>query len=166
MATPAWLPELASLAGPVDVVVRQLYAIFHRDIIRGSLEFRQAQVWWDRRPHEAFGLTYEETFWHVVSREDKSAGVRELDPPRAERLPWCAPTIRNCADPAVRVWDHARPDGRDSTYVWLHELDYVVVMRRRQQRDGGVYFLVTAYRLDGPAERHWFERSYAKRRAT
>ena len=163
MAKPDWLPDVAPLTGPVDQVVRQLYALFHRDVVRGALEFRHVQVWWDRRPREVFGLTYEEAFWHLVSREDEVTGHRELDPPRAERLPWCAPTVRNCKDRAVRTWDYVRPDGRTSTYIWLSDLDYVVVMRRRPHRSGDVYFLVTAYHIDGPGARRWFESSYARR---
>lgn len=163
MDTPAWLPGLASLTGPVDDVVSRLYAVFHRDIVRGNLQLRGAPVWWDRRPREVFGLRYEETFWHLVSREDKDTGGRELDPPRAERLPWCAPTVRNSTDRAVRIWDYVRPDGLTSTYVWLYEMDYVVVLRRRPHKTGDIYFLVTAYHLDGPGRRRWFESNYARR---
>ncbi|MCX6841962.1 MAG: hypothetical protein NTX53_06775 [candidate division WOR-3 bacterium] len=150
-ATPDWLPELASLAGPVDMVVRQLYAIFHRDIVRGSLVFQGAQVWWDRRSREVFGLTYEETFWHLVSREDRSGGARELDPPRAERLPWFAPTIRHIGAEPVLAWDYLEASGKINTYVWLRDWDYVIVVQRRVQRRGEVYFLLTAYHVDGPS---------------
>jgi hypothetical protein len=117
---------------------------------------RSRSVWWDRSPTEVFGFTYEGGFWHLVSRyhyewsPSGRAKRRDFDPPRAERLPWFAPVVRNADTEAVLAWDYLEANGKINTYLWLSNWDYVVVLQRRSQTRGEVYFLVTAYHVDGP----------------
>jgi hypothetical protein len=118
-------------------------------------------IWWDRavRP----GEQYEEGFLHLVTRKDQRTGDRIFDPRRAERLPWCGPTITNCQDPCVKMWDYQEGDRRVNTYIWLEEFDYVVLLRRQSMRKRDVAFLLTAYHIDGPSVRRSFARKYQLR---
>jgi hypothetical protein len=71
------------------------------------------------------------------------------------------------------VWEHLAGDPalltprqraeKTSTYVWLVEHDYVVILHRRELGTGTVFFLRSAYHVDGPWSRKNFERKYADR---
>lgn len=169
MPNPPWLPDMASVSGTVDAVVPLLYEVFHRDVVLGNLRLRTKPVWWDRSPTEVFGLVYEGGFWHLVSRDyyqwTPSGRVRhrDFDPARAERLPWFAPMIRHAEEGPVLTWDYLEAHGRVNTYVWLEDSDYVVVLQRRAQRKGDIYFLATAYHVDGDSTRAKLKKKYEER---
>lgn len=147
---PGWLPEQALTDGDFDQVISALHRIFIADFVGGQPHFGQMPVWWNQTLGDR---NYENGFWHLVTRTDQSSGDRLFDPPRARRLPWCAPTIEHSEDVAVRVWDYTEGSGRCRTYVWLYELDYCVVIEKRTQRRGPVAFLITAYAVDGEQTR-------------
>lgn len=166
---PDWLPEMESADGDISAVVGRLYAVFHRDVVMGRPRLRQTELWWDRRPTNVFGFRFEEGFWHLVSRDYEvwtAAGRewrRDFDPPRAQRLPWFAPTVQHADSTGVLVWDYLEADGKVNTYVWLSDWDYLILLRKRPQRRGDVYFLKTAYHVDGPATKTKLHRKYEKR---
>ncbi len=166
---PDWLPPLANIDGPIEIVVPQLYAIFHHDIVSGGLRLNNWCLIWDQHPREIFGLTYEECFWHLVSRYRymwTSAGLmkqRDFDPLRAERLPWFAPTVKHANSDNVLVWNYLEKGRRLRTYVWLYDWDYVIVLEPKRLRKGMVYFIITAYYVDGPATKKSLEIKYEKR---
>lgn len=116
-------------------------------------------VWWHRQIRNGF----EEAFWHSITRDDAAAGERLFDPRRAERLAWCGPLIRNCHDAAVLRWRYRESRSQIRLYLWLEAYDYVVVLQERDSRRGGIYFLVTAYHLDGEDRRRSLRRKYEKR---
>ena len=165
--TPPWLPPIISVDGEYHAVVRRLYEIFNRDFNLGRPRLGTLQVWWNRRTPP--GDQYEEGFWHLITRKDKKTGERLHDPRRAERLPWCAPTICHHTDPAVKMWDYREANGKARTYVWLEHFDYVIlfdnrkVRERKTGREMKIAFLLTAYHLDGPWMRRSFRRKYEKR---
>ena len=78
-----------------------------------------------------------------------------------------APAILHPSGPAVKVWGYRKGNGRIRTYVWLEDLDYVVVLQKRPVRTRrgpiAIAFLVTAFHLDGEGSRRWFRRSYEAR---
>lgn len=157
---PSWLPEIVSVNGQWEQVLKRLYSIFERDFVRGGCRFQDMPVWWDR--HKSDGDEYEEGFWHLITKMDNHSGERLLDPRRAERLPWCRPTLTNSTDPEVKVWDYRESDGRLATYVWLENWDYVIIVRKRQQNRGPIAFLVTAYHVDYNSTRRNLRRKYEK----
>lgn len=158
---PFWLPQVVNVNGEPNVVFALLYGIFEADFRGGILRFQTMPVWWDRR---VIDPPYEEGFWHLITRKDYGTGQRLLDFRRAERLPWCGPTITNCSDGCVRVWDYAEDDRRIRTYVWLEPCDYVVILERKKMRQvGSVAFLVTAFHVDGKQKREDLERKYRQR---
>ena len=168
-ATPSWLPPMICMDGVWKDVLAILYEVFDRDFKQGKLSFAGRPVWWDRtvRP----GDQYEEGFWHLITREDTVTEDRLPDFRRAKRLPWCVPTIRHHTDAAVLVWDYkeaggkinTEEGGKINTYVWLEQMDYVIILRKRQQRIGEVAFLITAYHVDGPSRRRTLRRKHERR---
>jgi hypothetical protein len=150
-----------SLNGPWEEVLFGLYQVFEKDFKLGRPEFEDRLVLWDSRILP--GDKYEEGFWHLISRDDRETGQRLPDFRRAERLPWCAPTLRNSRDPVVKVWDHGEASGRVRTYLWLEDLDYVVIVEKKEGRKRKLVFLVTAYYVDGDSARRSLTRKHNHR---
>ena len=124
----------------------RLYALFYRDLIQGRLTYLGYNVWF--YPHtEEEGR--ESIFWHLTSRMDYSQTppVRLPDPRRCERLSWVRPMILRCpcADGDVLNWDYEEGDGAIKTYIWIHEHDFLIVLKRLGD---GRRRLITSYHLD------------------
>lgn len=158
---PSWLPATVSVNGPWEQVLKRLYSIFERDFVIGKCRFQDMPVWWDRRTTS--GDFYEEGFWHLITKTDRHSGERLFDPRRAERLPWCNPTLTHCDDPEVKVWDYQESNGKLSTYVWLENWDYIIIVRKLRQNLGNIAFLVTAYSVDYNSTRRNLRAKYEKR---
>lgn len=159
---PDWLPAIASVSGEWEQVLARLYSIFNRDFRQTSCRFENCPVWWDQRKLD--GSPYEEGFWHLITKIDYKRKERLLDPRRAERLPWCKPTMVNSNAPEVRVWSYEEAKGKIRTYLWLENWDYVVVLEKRQLRGGrNIAFLITAYYVEGESTRRSLRRKYESR---
>jgi len=158
-----WLPPMVSVDGVWIEVISRLYSIFTRDVKEGRPYFQDREIWWDRRVLP--GETYEECFWHLVTKTDEETRERLLDNRRAERLPWCAPTITRSADPGVKVWDFDEGSRKLRTYLWLEECDHVVVLEKQSRGFRNVAFLVTAFHLDGESRRRAMRKKYENRKA-
>ena len=158
---PEWLPGLISTDGEWDKVVSTLYAIFKSDFKEGKPTLKNSYVWWDRRVSE--GEQYEEGFWHLISRDDYKTKERLFDPRRAERLPWCKATIVHYNDSAVLFWDNKISTNKITSYLWLKDNDYIVIFQKRKLRTGTVYFMKTAYYIDGDSKRRSLKRKYEKK---
>jgi hypothetical protein len=160
MLMPHWLPHIVSVDGQPERVFAMLYQIFTRDFVESPPLFRGRPILWDGRVLD--GL-YEEGFWHLITKQDQESGERFLDPRRAERLPWCAPTICHSTEPTVKVWNYREGNGRIRTYLWLENFDYLIVLEIRAQRRGEVAFLFTAFHVDGASYRRSLQSKYEKR---
>lgn len=160
MSAPAWLPPTANVNGEPHKVFARLYEIFDTDFRVANLHFKSMPLWWDRR---VLDPPYEEGFWHLITRKDHTSGDRLLDFRRAERLPWCGPTISNCADSCVKVWRYEEGDRRIRTYVWLEASDYVVILEQKLRGPRVIAYLVTAFHVDGSRKRADLDRKYRNR---
>ncbi len=151
--------------GPWEDVLARLYDVFDADFKQGRPSFEGRPVWWDRRILP--GGSYEEGFWHLVTEEDKETGERLPDFRRAERLTWCAPTIRHADDEAVTVWDYEESSGKVRTYLWLENHEYVVILEKADREQGGkrihVAILVTAHFIKHEWKRTQLRRKYEQR---
>jgi len=156
-----WLPPILTLSGTWEEIVTGLYAIFEKDFKQAKPKFQHYMVWWDQRV--LLGQCYEEGFWHLISRDDKSTGERLPDFRRAERLPWCAPTIIHSDDIGVIVWDYRESKGQIRTYVWLEDWDYCVILEKLRQHAQAVVMLVTAFHIDGPSQRRSLRNKFTER---
>ena len=158
---PDWLPDLISVDGIWEEVLTLLYKIFRNDFMEGKPYLGSLPVWWDSRILS--GEKYVEGFWHLISRNDKITKERLLDPRRAERLPWCRPTIQNKNSHEVRIFDFKEVKGKIRTYLWLEQWDYVVILEKRKQKVGTVAFLITAFYVDGNSRKANLMAKYLKR---
>jgi len=159
-ALPNWLPDMVNVNGEPHEVFAMLYGIFDADFRQCRRQLLALPIRWDRR---VIDPPYEEGFWHLITRKDYSSGDRLLDFRRAERLPWCGPTITNCGDKCVKVWDYEEGDRRVRTYVWLEAYDYVVILEKQPKPIGAIAYLVTGFHVDGKQKREDLERKYRKR---
>jgi hypothetical protein len=158
---PDWLPALASVSGVWEVMLKRLYRIFEADFKHKGCTLGGRPLRWDSRI--LTGERYEEGFWHLITQTDQNTKERLFDPRRAERLPWCAPTIMNAHDSAVLMWDYLEARNRLRTYLWLKDWDYVIVLEKKPHRRGEVAFLITAYYVSGQSTRKNLQRKYDKR---
>lgn len=158
---PPWLPGVISTDGVWEQVLARLYAVFVRDFKQGKPSFQGLPVFWDRRILP--GDTHEEGFWHLITKENAPGGDRLLDPPRAERLPWCSPTLQNSKNVEVKVWNYEEQHGRVRTYVWLENFDYLVILQQRKVGARQAAFLITAYHVGGDSTRRSLQRKYSNR---
>lgn len=151
MEKPHWLPSIVNVDGEWNDVLSMLYGIFERDIKQAKRFIQGKPVWWNRQILE--DGQYEEGFWHLISKDDQKTKERLFDPRRAERLPWCGPTISSSDDSAVKVWDFKEASGRVRTYVWLEDWDYVLILEKRPQKIGEIAFLITAFYVNGDSKK-------------
>jgi hypothetical protein len=157
---PNWLPEILSLDGDWQEKLLELYAVFDRDFKQADPRFDGIPIWWDRR---ILDEKYEEGFWHLISKNDRQTRERLVDYRRAERLPWCGPMINNASDNAVKVWADRSGKKRIRTYVWLEQWDYVIILEKRRHRTSDVFFLITAFYVDGDSTRRHLGKKYTNR---
>ena len=156
-----WLPPMLTLSGTWEEIVSSLYAMFEKDFKQTKPKFQIYVIWWDQRV--LAGQYYEEGFWHLISRDDKSTGERLPDFCRAERLPWCAPTIVHSDDSAVIVWDYREGRGQLRTYLWLEDGDYCIILEKLKQPTQPAAMLITAFHVDGPSQKRSLRNKLAKK---
>lgn len=150
---PEFLPSRAETNGDWTVVCDSLYAVYQADFCRSPVEHFGTRVFRDRRILPD-GQGKEESFWHLITCDDKTVGERLFDPGRASRLPWARPLIVAEAREEVVVFDYEEGNRRLRRYVWLKDDDYVVVLEHKGDR----LFLVTAYFIDYEGKRRQLER--------
>jgi len=153
--TPKWLPTLIDTDGDWDKVLLRLFKVFESDFIKNKFKYNNKRLIWDARILEG---KYPEGFWHITTRKDFITKERLPDYPRAKRLPWCKPTILNSNEPEVRLWE-VREDRKIKVYIWLEAFDYVVILQKKEK----IYFLITAYHVDGDSNRRLLTRKYNRR---
>lgn len=156
-----WLPPILTLSGTWEEIVSGLYAIFEKDFKQAKPKFQHYMVWWNQRVLS--GLCYEEGFWHLISRDERSTDERIPDFRRAERLPWCAPIITNSHDSAVKVWDYLESKGQLRTYVWLEDGDYCIILEKLKRPVQPAAMLITAFHVDGPSRKRSLRNKLVKR---
>lgn len=154
--SPAWLPRKYNTNGVWEEILEGLYHIFHNDFIKEKCYFDRHEINFDKRKIDS---PYEEGFWHVISKTNKSTGMREPDFPRAQKLPWCKPCIENHKDQNIKCWDYEEGNGRFRTYIWLENFDYVVIIEKKRR----VAFLVTAFHVSGSSMRRNLDEKYKNR---
>jgi hypothetical protein len=160
---PSWLPNKVSVNGEWTHVLMMLYSIFEEDFIRAERSFRSRPIWWNRTLLP--GSPYEEGFWHLIEKEQPKLGQRVFDPRRAEKLPWCGPSITNADDPIITLFFYREGNSKLRVYIWLESYDYVVILEKQKMRLGDVFFLVTAYHVSGEGTRRNLQRKYERREA-
>jgi len=145
MTPPVWLPPALSFGGHWETFIETVYQVFEQDFKHSRPSFRGLAVHHDSRIEDG----REVGFWHIVQRDDATAGERVPDLKRCERIPWPKPTIDHSTDSTVSVWENERKTSRHyglqkRVLIWLEEADYLVVMTAKEK----FMILVTAFRVD------------------
>ena len=91
---------------------------------------------------------------------DSDEKTRIPDLRRCERLPWVKPMVEYPSDSELLCWDYLEGDGSIKTYVWLKDLDFVVIMKKL---DNGSRRLITSFHLDSEFKKKDLERKYENR---
>lgn len=158
MPLPNWLPEMLEIEPWCDTSVNILYDQFIRD-------FKGVNLTLDNLPVRYFPDLEEDgkeaIFWHLVQKTDRESGVRVPDYARCRRLPWVSAVISNSSQQEVTKWDYLESKGYVNTYLWLRELDYVVILRKF--RNGHGRNLITAHCVDGNGTRRTLERKFGRK---
>jgi len=153
---PGWLPSLIPLDGKWEERVVELYATYQEIFFTGSCRY-------DGKPvHVGTKKTdppYEDSFWHLISRDDKHSGDRLPDFDRARRLLWIPAVLNNSNDNHVLAWDFQEAGGTIRRYIWLKEFDFVLILIDK----GYVWILITAFFISSNWSRKNFEEKYTKR---
>jgi hypothetical protein len=160
-APPSWLPPMAKVNPWHERTYDELYAVFRRDLLNAKLTYLGCNVWFYPDTEEEGKETI---FWHLTSRDDRTQHppVRLPDLRRSERLPWIKALITHCPDKCGDIldWDHEEGDGSIKTYIWLHRLDFVIILKRLPD---GRRRLITSYHLDGDHQRNKIRKKYDRR---
>ena len=166
-----WLPAKFNVDPWKEDTYDKLYFIFCRDIRDSNLKYRDFSVW--IFPDREDGN--ETIFWHLTSREQKNEDiprrkrkyyreaqseekVRIPDFRRCERLPWVKPMVEHPDVAEMLCWDYMEGDGTIKTYVWLREVDFVVIMKKYPDESRR---LITSFYVDSEYKRKDLERKYA-----
>lgn len=172
---PTWLPVTIQFQGDWNSFVRVLYVVFEADFKTGNSRFRSRPLWHNNWVAKDCPYQYEEGFWHLVTRDQwvynrqtrrkEKERLPELD--RAARLPWAKPITQNEDSQELVAWEFEEETPRHGKvvriYLWLKEMDYVVILERQSKRLGEVYMLVTSFLVDCDAKRKDLESRYARR---
>jgi len=139
---PAWLPEelhYSAYGGDWDRFLADVYSIFEHDFKQSVPSFQAYPLDFDKRIQNG----KEAAFWHIIQREDPGTHEKVPDFRRCERISWIRSLIEHSTDSSISVWENTRKR-ETSILIWLEQLDYVVIMRKRPR----VIILVTGFRTD------------------
>ncbi len=170
---PDWLPAKFCVDPWKGNTYEILYLIFCRDIRDSELKYCSYRIWFF--PEKEDGK--ETIFWHLTSREQKKQVIprrmrkyhkevnsdektRFPDLRRSERLPWVKPMVEHPGDSELLCWNYLEGDGSIKTYVWLKDLDFVVIMKKYEDESRR---LVTSFYVDSEFKKNDLERKYVNR---
>ena len=153
---PNWLPNPLDLDGNWERREKELYRLY-REIF-----FEKGCFYQGKPVHVRTKISdppFEDSFWHLITREDKHSGDRMPDFLRASRLHWIPAILENSSEASVLTWEMERKKGQIRRYVWLKDLDFIIVLFD----SGPVWILFTAFYVDTEWSRRNFERDYRNR---
>lgn len=169
-----WLPEMFCIDPWTQNTYNMLYRIFCRDIRDHDLRYMRNEVW--IFPEMEDGK--EKIFWHLTTRFVKARKIprrkkkffpagqtyieegRFPDLRRCERLPWVRALIENAKKLEVLSWDYEEGDLTIKTYVWLKDLNFIVIMKKYPDNRRR---LITSFYVDQAYKQIDFERKYTNR---
>ncbi len=158
---PDWLPDLISTDGNwKEEILPNLYNIFRKDFIYGRPKLDDKKVYWNKTKDK--DNKYENGFWHLITIDNSNSNERIFDPRRAERLPWCAPSIKHFNNDIIKYWEYKESANRINIYLWLENLDYVIIFEKRNIKGDNIAFMLTAYYV-GSSTKKKLRRKYNER---
>lgn len=146
MTTPAeplplgQLVELTHFNGDPIKYLEHLYDKFTQDFLTTKPMFRNRVVLCDTRNENGRCSG----FVHITTKENSGTQERQLDLRRCERIHWIRVIVENETHDSVLVWTKPNKK-RMRVYLYAPSERFLVILEDR----GSVYFLVTAYYVDG-----------------
>lgn len=148
--------DYLGIEGPDGHQMYRLYGVFKKDMITEPIYVNGVQVAYDKRRSRHPLFRGKPTgFEHVCTRESKHSGKRNFDPERANKIHWIKPVVHFKEDARVRYFERVHGNGKNQQYYWLHEKNYVVIIREITNN----LQLVTAFKVDN-IERRRFQNWY------
>ena len=80
-------------------------------------------------------------------------------------MAWARAVIDNAHTDDVAAFEYEESRGRVRTYLWVKSGDYVVILEKKSRSQSDIYFLTTAFSLDGPSRRRAMEKKFQNRLA-
>ncbi|MCI6212924.1 hypothetical protein [Bacteroides heparinolyticus] len=121
-----------------------LTGVFKRDFVDSSVSFRGKTV--EPTPKDGED-TMSILLRHLTTKtENKDESHREYDRDRSIRIHWVKHHISEKTPDKIEVFS-TQDRGGIRTYIFDRDESYVVILEPR--RDGGSYYLITAYYLKG-----------------
>lgn len=155
MTIPSWLPDIYPMDGNWNQRLKGLFKIFEQDFVFSHPQFEGCTVYHDERILDG---EYPEGFWHITTKGTQPNRLPDFR--RAERLPWCKPSIQNSDDQIIKKWDYIEGQKGTRVYIWLETLDYVIILQPVTRETDMIYYLVTAFHVDGERSRNGLKRKY------
>lgn len=117
------------------------HQIFTSDILQGGLTFKEKKICVNFTIDDG----YEETFWHITTRNKFGDGSRDPDPARAALVHWIKPVIVNFEKEGIRYWSYLEgSSGKVRHYFQVLSRNYLVILEEKKKS----HFLITAYVVD------------------
>lgn len=151
------------LKGEFEEIIKKLYSVFNNDFNKCKRTLNDCPIWWDKRK---INSQFEEGFWHLITKAYNGDNDRLINFRRAERIPWCGPSISNVNDGIIKHWEYEEKKYKIRTYIWLEKYDYIIILEKRKiksKKNKIVYFLITAYYVEGDSSRRKLRRKYKNR---
>ncbi|QDO95280.1 hypothetical protein FNB79_15305 [Formosa sediminum] len=141
---------------PTSEQMYALYGVFKKDMIDEPIFINNVQVAYDKRKsrHPLF-RNKPVGFEHICTRESKHSGKRNFDNQRANKIHWIKPVVLFKENARVRYFERLHANGKNQQHYWLHEKDYIVIIREITN----ALQLVTAFKVDA-VERRRFQNWY------
>lgn len=137
--------EYLDLDGPDRDQMYELYGVFKKDMIDEPIHINGVQVAYNKKKsrHPLF-RGKPEGFEHICTRKSDLSGKRYFDPERANKIHWIKPVVNYKEDARVHYFERVHANGKNQQHYWLHEKDYVVIIREITD----TLQLVTAFKVD------------------
>jgi hypothetical protein len=148
------LPGDLPMNGDWNAVCEQLYAIFEGVFFSDPVRFNGRKVICDNRKLD--GDDKEEGFWHLITRKQGNDRIPDFE--RSRKLPWLRIILERSPCDGVSCFRYQEGSGKYRVYVWLEELDYVIILEELTY----VYKMVTVFRIDH--HNQWLRNDLAKKR--
>lgn len=149
--------DYLDLNGPDAQQMYKLYGVFKKDMIDEPIYINNIKLAHNKSKsrHPLF-KGKPEGFEHICTRKSSYSKKREFDPERTNKIHWIKPVVLFKEDARVCYFERLHANGKNQQYYWLHEKNYVVIIREITTK----LQLVTAFKVDSlekPKFKNWYK---------
>jgi hypothetical protein len=138
--------EMLDVEKPTKEQMYKLFGVFLEDFDKNPFSLEAKIVGYDKNKsrHPLF-KGKPKGFEHICTRENKYKGIRDFDNQRTNKIHWIKPIVLNKENARVKYFQKTHSKGQNQHFLWLHEKDYVVIIREIVPN----LQLITAFVVDG-----------------